>query len=210
MKLYTHPLSQNTRKVRIVASHLEIPIEEQPVDLMQAEGQTPEYLAINPNGMVPVLVDGDFVLPESNAICQYLASGTANSLWPRDDRMRADIARWQFWELAHWYPALFYYFKENMIKKFMGGGEPDAAELMKGETQLRRFGGVLDGHLAKREFLVTDHLTLADISVASHLMHAPMGGVPVERFPNVQRWFNEIADLPAWRATEPAAPRARA
>ena len=203
MKLYIHPLSQNARKVRIVARLLEIPLDERLVDLMKREGQRPDYLALNPNGMVPLLQDGKFVLWESNAICQYLASNKPNLLWPDDQHKRADISRWQFWELAHWAQALSYFFKENMIKKFTGEGDPDPAELKKGEERLSRFGGMLDHHLSAHRYLVGDALTLADISVASHLMHAEMGKVPVDRFPHVVRWFGDISLMPAWRATEP-------
>ncbi len=203
MKLYMHPLSQNARKARVVARLLELPLEEQSVDLMRGDGERTEYLALNPNGMVPVLRDADFVLWESNAICQYLASKAPSTLWPDDTRLRADISRWQCWELAHWGPALFHYFKENMIKQFMGGGAPDAAELRKGEEQFNRFGGVLNGHLSANRYLVGETFTLADLSVASHLMHAGMGKVPVQIFPHIQRWFDEISRLPAWRATEP-------
>lgn len=203
MKLYIHPLSQNARKARIVARLLDIPVDEQMVDLMKGEGQRPEHLALNPNGMVPVLQDGDFVLWESNAICQYLASKKPNPLWPDDGRRRADVSRWQYWELAHWAPALFFYFRENMIKKFMGGGDPDPAELKKGEEQLIRFGRVLNDHLSAHRYLVGDGLTLADISVASHLMHADMGKVPLHLYPHVKRWFSEISLMPAWQATQP-------
>lgn len=203
MKLYTHPLSQNARKVRIVSRMLDISLDEQPIDLGKAEGQRPEYLALNPNGMVPVLQDGDFVLWESNAICQYLASKKPNALWPDNGRLRADISRWQCWELAHWAPALFRFFKENMIKKFIGGGDPDPAEIRKGEELLSRYGRVLNQHLSGRRFLVGDALTLADISVASHLMHTEMGRVPVHLYPEIQRWFGNIALLPAWQATQP-------
>ena len=102
MKLYGFPISPNTWKVRAVAAHLGIVLDNQLVDLSRGEQRAPEYLALNPTGRTPTLVDGDFVLWESNAIMQYLASGKPNALWPDDARSRADIARWQSWQLAHW------------------------------------------------------------------------------------------------------------
>jgi glutathione S-transferase len=102
MKLYGFSFSDNTWKVRAVAAHLGIALDDQLVDLSRGEQRAPDYLALNPTGRTPTLVDGDFVLWESNAIMQYLASGKPNALWPDDARARADIARWQSWQLAHW------------------------------------------------------------------------------------------------------------
>src|SRR5215468_10093786 len=99
MKLYGFPLSPNTWKARAVAAHLGLPLELEIVDLTKP--RTPDYLAINPTGRTPTLVDGDFKLWESNAIMQYVASRSANALWPDNARTRADIARWQFWQLGH-------------------------------------------------------------------------------------------------------------
>jgi glutathione S-transferase len=102
MKLYGFPISPNTWKVRAVAAHIGIVIDNQLVDLSRGEQRTPDYLALNPTGRTPTLVDGEFVLWESNAIMQYFASGKPNALWPDDARTRADIARWQSWQLEHW------------------------------------------------------------------------------------------------------------
>ena len=102
MKLYGFPHSPNTWKVRAVAAHLGLRLDFEFVDLTKGQSRTPAFLALNPTGRTPVLVDGDFKLWESNAIMQYLASRTTNSLWPDDARARADIMRWQSWQLAHW------------------------------------------------------------------------------------------------------------
>src|SRR5207253_150811 len=101
MKLYGFPPSPNTWKVRAVAAHLGIPLELELVDLVKGASHSPDYLAINPTGRTPTLVDGDFKLWESNAIMQYIASQKPNSLWPNNARAQADIARWQSWQLAH-------------------------------------------------------------------------------------------------------------
>src|SRR5262245_59728941 len=99
MKLHHHPMSSNSRKVLIAASLLGVEVETAVVDLMAGQQHAPDYLRLYPNGLVPTLVDGDLVLWESNAICQYLASMHANSpLWPDDRKARADISRWQCWE----------------------------------------------------------------------------------------------------------------
>ncbi|HEX7438615.1 MAG TPA: glutathione S-transferase N-terminal domain-containing protein, partial [Caldimonas sp.] len=95
MKLYSSPISSNARKVRLAASMLGIPLELVNIDLGKGAQRTPEFLAINPMGRVPVLEDGDFVLTESAAIMAYLADAKPDSpLYPRDPKQRADVNRW--------------------------------------------------------------------------------------------------------------------
>ena len=99
-ELYGFPPSPNTWKVRAVAAHLAIPLELEFVDLSKGQQRTPDYLALNPTGRTPTLVDGDFMLWESTAIMQYLASRAAQLALASDPRARADIMRWQSWQLA--------------------------------------------------------------------------------------------------------------
>ena len=102
MKLYTLPNSPNSRKVVAVMHHLGLRPDIACLDFARGDLVEPAFLALNPNAMVPVLVDGDLTLWESNAINQYLVQKAGGSdLFPADPKVRADIARWQFWEQAH-------------------------------------------------------------------------------------------------------------
>ena len=202
MKLYGFPPSPNTWKVRAVAAHLGIPLELVLVDLTKP--RTADYLAINPTGRTPTLVDGDFTLSESNAIMQYLASRKANSLWPDNARSRADISRWQCWQLAHWnaeacQPLTF----QRLVKKFLNLGPPDEAIVAKATEAFHREARMLDAHLAKQPYLVGAELTLADIAAAASLAYAKEAEIPLAPYPHVRDWAARVHALPAWRETAP-------
>jgi glutathione S-transferase len=205
MRLYGFPPSPNTWKVRAVAAHIGLPLELEVVDLSKGQQQTPEYLALNPTGRAPVLVDGDFILWESNAIMQYLADHTPNRLWPNDARARADMMRWQSWQLAHWdkegcEPLII----ERLVKKFLNLGTPEMAVVAKGMESFNREARVLDAHLAKQSYLVGTEVTLADFSVAAPLFYAKEAELPVAPYQHLRDWFARVSALPAWRDTAPA------
>jgi glutathione S-transferase len=205
MKLYGFPPSPNTWKVRAVAAHLAITLEEQFVDLTKGAQRTPDYLALNPTGRTPTLVDGDFVVWESSAIMQYLASRTANQLWPDEPRARADIMRWQSWQLAHWSkeacePLIF----ERLVKALLNLGPADPAVLAKGTDAFHREARVLDAHLARQPYLVGTGPTLADFSVVAPLFYAKEAELPLAPYGHVRDWFARVSALPAWRDTAPA------
>ena len=209
MKLYGFPPSPNTWKVRAVAAHLGIPLEMQLVDLTKPRAQ--EYLALSPTGRTPTLVDGDFRLTESNAILQYIASQKPNSLWPNDPRTRADIMRWQCWQLAHWgKEACEPLIVNRLVKKLLNLGPPDEAEVAKGTAAFHKEAKLLDAQLAKGPYLVGKELTLADFAVAAPLFYIQQGGLPVEPYAKLRDWFGRVSALPAWRDTAPQAPAAAA
>lgn len=202
MKLYYHPGSANARKVRIAAALLDIELDLQHVDVFASEHRQAPFLSLNPNGMIPVLDDKGFILWEANAIAQYLASmKPGNRLFPEDARLRADISRWQCWDLAHWTPAAQALVFERLFRKFAGLGAPDAAAVEKGTAAFHRFAAVLDAHLAGREWLAGEELTLADTSVASTLTYAVPAAIPIDGYGNICRWFTAIAALDAWKST---------
>jgi len=202
MKLYHNPLSPNVRRVRLTAAVLGIELEEKKLDFAKGEHKNPEYLALNPNGAVPTLVDGDFVLTESRAIQQYLASKKPESgLLPRDEAARADVARWQFWDASHFSPNLAALAFEKLLKGMLGMGDPDARKIEESLGNFRRFGAVLDKRLEGKQYVVGSALTIADLTLASSLMYAKQAEVPLAELPNVSAWFSRISDMDAWKKT---------
>jgi glutathione S-transferase len=204
MKLYGFPPSPNTWKVRAVAAHLGVRLQFELVDLTKGQSRALEFLAVNPTGRTPVLIDGDFTLWESNAIMQYLAGQTPNSLWPDDARKRADIMRWQSWQLAHWgAEACEPLIGERVVKAFLNLGPPDSVVLAKSTKAFHGEACMLDAHLSQQPYLAGDDLTLADFSVAAPLFHAVKAELPLAPYTHVRDWFARVSALPAWHETAP-------
>jgi glutathione S-transferase len=200
IKLHVFPSSPRSFKVLALAEHLGLEYRRRFVDLTKGDQDTPEFTALNPNQRVPVLEDDDFVLWESNAILQYLAEQKPGSgLLPTDPRRRADVSRWQFWDMAHWDPVCAIMIYEHLVKKIFGGGEPDAAEVAKGQERFHRVAKVLDGHLQRNRYLVGQTLTVADFSVGAPLNVATEARLPLADYAHIKRWHAELSEMPAWK-----------
>jgi glutathione S-transferase len=206
MRLYYYPTSANSRRVLLTAILLGTKLDLVIVDLLKAEHRGEAYLRINPNGKVPVLDHGGFHLWESHAIMQYLAElSVGQSLYPKDAQPRADVNRWLFWCAYHFTPAVGFISRERVSKTMVGGvGPPDPAEIARGEALVASAAQVLDTHLADRQWLTQGGLTLADLAIASPLMHTEKAQLPVAQYQHLQRWFAQVRALDAWKRSEPA------
>ncbi len=204
MKLYHNPISPNARRVLLTAAHLGIPLEEKVLNVAKGEHKTPEFLTLNPNGMIPTLVDGDLKLWESRGIIQYLASKKpGNELLGKDETARADVTRWLCWDAGHLAPNVGTLIFENVLKAMLNMGPPDQSAVKNAAEQVKRFCGVLDTSLKGKQYLVGDSLTLADLSVAATFTYAGALNLPVNDFLNLKAWFSRITALDAWKKTQP-------
>ncbi|MCA8933839.1 MAG: glutathione S-transferase family protein, partial [Rhodospirillaceae bacterium] len=187
-------------RVVLVVHHLGLDVELIAVDLAGAEHKTADYLAMNPNGKVPTLVDGDFELWESYAIIQYLADKTpGQDIYPEDIAARADVNRWLFWSAYHFAPTAGLLIKERVSKRLSPRlGPPDPQEIARGEAQLPPIAAILDRHLAGKRWIAQDRLTLADFAIAATLMHTAAAQLPVAGFANIEAWFARVQSLAAW------------
>jgi glutathione S-transferase len=201
MKLYYFE-TPNGRKACAVARYLNAPVEFVRVDLTKGEHKAPAYLAINPNGKVPALGDGEVRLWESMAIMCYLADKAGSDLWPTDGR-QIDVIRWLSWDAMHFSRHAGTLFFQRVVKPHFGLGEPDLAAVDEAMGFFRQFAGVLNSHLEGREYLVGDGLTVADFAVASFLPHAREARLPLDEFPEISRWYAQFEQLPAWREPFP-------
>jgi len=185
VRLYYHAGSPATRRVLATAFHLQLPLEL--LELPFGDDLNPHYRRarqLHPGGRLPVLEDGPFSLWESNAIMQYLCTRKiAQTLFPEEEKPRLDIARWQFWQLAHYEPAC----ARTTIDEF------------------RENSRVLESHLKSRRFLVGETLTLADLSIASCLQSWQNEGLPLEEFRSLREWYSHIESIDAWKKSAPVA-----
>ncbi len=205
MKLYHFPISPNSRRVIAVLEQLELTCERHVVDLSKGEQLHPDFVTLNPNHMIPTLVDEDFVLWESNAIMQYLCAKVPdNSLWSTDPQIQAKISSWQFWQAAHFGSACSILIWENFLKQALKRGDTDQQEVAKGEERFHRFASVLEQSLQGRDWLVGDTVTLADFSVGSYFDLMVQAKYPMTDYVEIKRWYHAIEQLPAWQRSAPA------
>jgi glutathione S-transferase len=204
MRLYYHPFSSNARRAIMTAIELGTAVELVLVDLPKREHRQPAYLARNPAGRVPVLEDGPVILPESHAIMLYLVAKTANqTLYPSEAVGQAQVNRWMFWCSAHFQPAISVLNREYFVKKVAGLGEPDPVEIARGEGLVQEVASLLDSHLASREWVAGNNMTLADLSIATPLMTMKQAKLPVTQFKHLQGWFARMQGRDSWQRTNP-------
>lgn len=202
MKLHIIYNSNNCRRVTATIKQLGLDVEI--IERHVGDAKTPEYLALNPQGKVPTLVDGDFTLWESRAIMQYVASKKpGNTLWPTDLQKQADIARWQFWEATHLAPATGPFTFERLFKKVFMKQEPDEVVLAAAEKAFHQAAPVLNAHLETRKFVTGDDLTLADFSIGGSFSFAEVAGMPWDKYTHIKAWWGRLNELPAWKNTAP-------
>lgn len=205
MKLY-YAETLAPRKACAVAGYLGMQIDYVFVDLRKGEQTRPDYLAINPNGKVPSLVDGDRSLWEADAIICHLAQRAESGLWPGSVSQQIDVVRWLSWNSQHLYRHAGSLYFEYLIKPWVGLGEPDPLKVAEAQGFFRKHAGVLDQHLKGRKWLLGHDLSVADFSVAVTLPYAKSAAMPLDEFPQVQRWHDQLNAFDAWRNPFPARP----
>ncbi len=205
MKLYVIAGSPNSRKALAVVNHLGLEVDIEYLDLFEGDHKHPEYTALNPNGMVPTLVDGGLKLWESNAIMQYLADTSENDvLFPRDLVQRADVTRWQMWELANFNQAFGTLAFETVAKPNFMSQEGNEAVASWAKDNLNRYASILNQHLEDRDYLVGDNMTLADYSMIHVEFFKEMVPFDWSTFIHLNEYFERIRQSTHWVATAPA------
>lgn len=202
MDLYMDPITVNCRKVLAGMKLIGADYNIVKVDYFQGEQKSEEYLAVNPNGSIPAMLDEDFVLWESNAIIQYAADKLgATDAYPQDLVTRADVNRWLLWEAGQWFPSCYTYLVENCVKPLLGA-ETDQAVLDNEEPNFRKLAAILDDRLSSSRYLCGEKPTIADVAVAAPMHLHAWQKLPLDDFPNLRRWmFEDIESQSWWKET---------
>jgi glutathione S-transferase len=200
MKLYDWPNSYNSKKIRAVAFETDTRLELVPVDMTKGEHKTPQFLAKNPNGKVPVLEDGSFTVWESNAIICYLAAqDPSRRLLPQDPKKRSQVDRWMFWQTAHLSPSVGKISYERLWKARMGQGASDESVVAQAMPEVERYLGVLDSWLGQKQW-VADELSVADFALGSVLSIRHDIQLDISKYKNVLAWLERLENRSSWKA----------
>jgi glutathione S-transferase len=198
MKLYYFP-SPNPQKIRFTINELGLDCETVPVDLLKGKQRSPEFLALNPYGRVPVLVDGDLTLWESHAILAYLGE-KAGRLWPTTPAGRADALRWLFFLASSISPpATEVAFNRIAVK--LRGGTPDEAAIARGEKALTDPIRVVDQHLAKHKWILGADFSLVDCDYGPMFNVLDKAGFNFGDFQHARAYLEAIRSRRAWQET---------
>jgi glutathione S-transferase len=197
MKLY-YSKNLNPRVAVCVARHLESPVE-----YVAASPRHPDheeaFRPLNPNTLVPVLVEDDGrILWETDAVALRLSQLAGSDFWPGGHR-GAEVMMWVSWSAHHFTQAGGTFYFERLVRPHIFTREEDAAALAQADVFFRKFAGILDQTLADRTWLVDGRLTYADFRVATCLPFAEAAGMPTGGFRHIARWHGQLRQIEAWR-----------
>ena len=197
LKIWGRATSSNVQKVLWCCAELDLEFERIDVGGPFGGNRDPEYLAMNPNGLVPTVKDGDLVMWESNTICRYLAA-TRNGehLYPRDPAARTHVERWMDWQLAVIGPPMGQLLF-GLVRSTPETRNPDAIEGAR--RRAAAAWTIIDDEVKDRPYLAGDHLSLAEIVLGTLIYR--WFAFPIERpeLPNLRAWYDRMHQRPGFK-----------
>lgn len=191
MKIYGDVRSGNCYKLKLICALVEQDYEWIHVDIVKGETRTDDFLALNPNGQIPVCVtDDDEVLTESNAILYYLAQGS--QYWPQQALLQTRVLEWQFFEQYTHEPTIAV---ARFIKLYQNIPDHRKDEYQQNLKAGYRVLALMENHLRSRRFLVGDRCSIADIALYAYTHVADEGGFDLSQFPSINTWLSRIQSL---------------
>jgi glutathione S-transferase len=198
VKLYVHPFSQHCRRVLMLCHELELSIDTEFVDLAKGDHKSPAYIAMSVTGVVPLLQERDFRLPESHAIMKYLVVQTGDyRFYPTEARARAWVDAWLDWNHASLNPPV-----QALVVESFKGDDADKGVIERSRGTAEGVLDVLERGLGQA-WQVGIFPTLADFSLASTLALYEMGGADVMSRTNVAKWYDAMRSRKSFVATAP-------
>jgi len=198
LKIWGRPNSVNVQKVLWCLRELDLAYERIDAGMQFGRNDEPDYLAMNPNGRVPTLVDGDYVLWESNSIMRYLclAYGKGTPIYPEAPRQRAAVDRWLDWTLSTVQPVdrpVFWALVRTPPE------QRDMAAIQKDADAEAVVWRIADHHLATRRFIEGDEFTIADIAIGAYARRwLGVEGIIRPKQPHLERWLKNLASRPGF------------
>lgn len=193
--LYTAS-TPNGWKASVALEEMELPYEVHPINLMEGDQKKPEYLALNPNGRIPTIVDRDndnFAVFESGAIMMYLAEKTGQFI-PEDPKGKSQVLQWVMFQIGGIGPMMG---QANVFYRYFP--EKIQPAIDRYQTEVKRLFTVLDTHLAENEYLAGDY-SIADMANWCWVRTYEWSGVEIDDLPNLKRWKSLIDARPKARA----------
>jgi len=198
LKIWGRPNSVNVQKVLWCLRELDLAYERIDAGMQFGRNDEPDYLAMNPNGRVPTLVDGDYVLWESNSIMRYLclAYGKGTPIYPEAPRQRAAVDRWLDWTLSTVQPVdrpVFWALVRTPPE------QRDVAAIQKDADAEAAVWRIADHHLATRRFIEGDEFSIADIAIGAYARRwLGVEGIIRPKQPYLERWLKNLASRPGF------------
>ncbi len=192
IKIYGSKRSTSFRCIWLL-EELNVPYEIVELDFTKGEHKSAEYLALNPNGKVPTMVDGEFVLWESLAINYYLMEKyNGVHLVGSTPEEHARVNQWNFWSVIHLYEA----FHPLVMQKYRSTPDSEATKMSLEQT-LPRYLGVLEAHLAGKEYVALSTFSLADMTVYSVVKSAGFVDYDLSKYTNIVSWMKRVSERPS-------------
>jgi glutathione S-transferase len=195
MRLY-YSTNLNPRVAVAVARYLEVPVE-----FVRASPRDPKnedaFRHINPNALVPVLVEGNRTLWETDAIACRLAMLASSDFWLAGDQA-PEFQMWVSWSTHHFTRAASVFYWEYIIKPKLGLGSASESAIREATGEFHRYAAVLDNALSERTWLVGEMPSYADFRVATALPFAEESKLPWQGYGNIRKWHDRLWQLPAW------------
>jgi len=198
LTIWGRPNSVNVQKVLWCLRELDLPFARIDAGMQFGRTSEPDYLAMNPNGRIPTLVDGDYVLWESNSIMRYLcmAYGEASPIYPQDAKRRAGVDRWLDWTLSTLQPVerpVFWALVRTPA------AQRDMIAIQRDADVAAEAWRIVDRQLAARRYLEGDQFTLADVAIAAFARRwFGVEGIIRPELPELDRWYAQVADRPGF------------
>ena len=192
LKIYGDSRSGNCYKIQLLCAEMGIDYEWQEVDILAGETRTPEFLAMNANGKIPLLAlpDGRY-LPESNAILFYLADGS--EFFAGDTYSRAEILQWMFFEQYSHEPNIA---TSRFIIKYLGNPPDRHVSLEEKRAGGQQALAIMERQLLRHPFIVGDNYNIADIALFAYTHVADEGGFSLSDYPAILAWIEHIEGRP--------------